>query len=62
MKILIIGAAGMIGRKITEALAARYPVRRFHRHEPDGGLGLLSRWPLLRQELRPSPVGAFPAW
>jgi endonuclease/exonuclease/phosphatase family metal-dependent hydrolase len=49
-------------RRIDAGLADRYPTRRFHHHEPDGGLGLLSKLPVTRLEERASPVGAFPAW
>lgn len=47
---------------LDERLADRYPTRRFHHHDPDGGLAVLSRYPLTRLEQRTSPVGAFPAW
>ena len=36
--------------------------RRFHHHDPDGGLAVLSRYPIERAELRESPEKAFPAW
>ena len=47
---------------LDEAFIDRYPVRRYQDHEPDGGMAVLSRYPLARAEIRPSPEGAFPAW
>ncbi|MEQ9317665.1 MAG: endonuclease/exonuclease/phosphatase family protein, partial [Polyangiaceae bacterium] len=47
---------------LEERLAERYPVRLFHEHVPDGGMAVLSRYPVLDEEVRPSPARAFPAW
>lgn len=47
---------------LEERLAERYPVRLFHEHDPDGGMAVLSRHPVLSERVQPSPAEAFPAW
>lgn len=46
------------------AIRARlsYPTMLFRSHDPDGGMAILSRWPVAEQAWMDSPVGAFPAW
>ena len=46
---------------LRAALATQYPHMVFHHHDPAGGLAVLSRYPLLEQELL-EPVSWFPAW
>jgi endonuclease/exonuclease/phosphatase (EEP) superfamily protein YafD len=48
--------------EVRRTLADRYPTIRFEAHEPDGGMGVLSRFPVTPIAWRPSPVGKFPAW
>lgn len=47
---------------LEERLRERYPVRRYHAHDPDGGMAILSRHPVTRDEVVPSVADAFPAW
>lgn len=42
--------------------ATAYPYIEFRNHEPDGGMGILSKFPVTTIGWRESPVGAFPGW
>lgn len=46
---------------LRSKLGIEYPHMQFHHSRGAGGLAILSRWPLRKQEIVPSPVGWFPA-
>lgn len=47
---------------IRARLGDRYRHIEFRDHLPDGGMGVLARWPVVSAPPLPSPVGKFPAW
>jgi endonuclease/exonuclease/phosphatase (EEP) superfamily protein YafD len=49
-------------RALREAYAQDYPHMAFIDGPGAGGQGLLSRWPVIDDQVFPSPVGWFPGW
>ncbi len=47
---------------LRRELGDRYPHARFRDCCRAGGLGILSRWPIVTDEYLASPIGWFPAW
>lgn len=47
---------------LRAGLATAYPFIELRHHDPDGGMGVLSREPFETVAWIPSPVGGFPAW
>lgn len=47
---------------VRGALSERYPEIRFHHCCRAGGLGVLSRYPILDAEIVETDIGFFPAW
>jgi len=47
---------------LRRELGDRYPHARFRDCCRAGGLGILSRWPIVDDEYLASPIGWFPAW